>query len=194
MVALGNLVSHGDLREQRGRGVRTRRGQERMAKRVRAVSSILACLVLCLPYGAPAGVGMRTDKEQAHLTGPVRTVRIEVAAGMADPSGARAEGAPQLESVLTYDLNGYLTEAIPGPPPGGDPAKVLYRYDTQGLRYEALRVSADGRLLSRSVYVYTYDARGNPTEMLPYHRGSFTEAGISRLVYLYDEQGHLKQT
>src|SRR5205809_3728825 len=118
MVALGNLVSHGDLREQRGAMVRTRRGQERVSKRVRAVRSLLACLVLCLPYGAQAGVGMRTDKEQAHLTGPVRTVRSDMAAGMADPSGARAEGAPQLESVLTYDLTGHLTEVIPGQPQG----------------------------------------------------------------------------
>ena len=113
---------------------------------------------------------------------------------MVDPYGARAEEAPQFESVFTYDLNGHLTEALPGQPQGGNPAKVLYRYDTQGLRYEALTFGADGRLLSRSVSVYTYDARGNPTEMIPYHRGSFTEEVISRIVYLYEEQGHLKET
>jgi hypothetical protein len=123
-----------------------------MPERRRVRKRAVACLVFSLPFVSLAMAGMKTDKEQAKLTGPVRTVRIETASWMSDQYGAHTEGAPQLESIFTYDLDGHVTEAVPGHPQEGNPAKVLYHYDTQGLRYEAedLPVGRGGELCSAS--------------------------------------------
>src|SRR5262249_34949637 len=101
----------------------------------------------------------KTERDLAHLTGPVQTVRSTTAQWRADQHGARVEEAPRLESLSTYDRNGHLSEIVYGSASQDLATRVVFRYDGQGLKYEAAGYSASGTLLYTSWYSYTYDAR-----------------------------------
>jgi hypothetical protein len=120
-----------------------------------------------------------SDRETDGLSGPVNRVRTEVAR-LSLESGKLAEGPRQLLELTSYDPKGkriansyYL---VPGDAQAG---REEYAYDDRGNVRETTRRDDSGKILSKEVYTYEYDALGNWTKMVAstvvYEGGRLTE-------------------
>jgi len=106
-----------------GKGCTEAVAEGRMPEPLRNVRRVVACLLLSLSFVSLALAGIKTDKEQAQLKGPVQTVRISTTQWVADQYGASMEGALRLESIATYERDGHVSEVIPSHPSEGSPGE-----------------------------------------------------------------------
>lgn len=168
---------------------------------------ITALLVSALWVGANAQ--SKTDREQAGLLGPVRTIKTE-ASEFASQNGKSVEGARSLLRTVTYDAGGNRTKQVEFNHDGSVaqtlsynydarrrstgyeeytggmsvPRKHVYVLDDKGNRIEYRLVQPDGAAGEK--YLYKYDANGNVAEESLFdHKGGL----ISRNVIAYDDKG-----
>ena len=111
---------------------------------------------------APLG----SDRETDGLSGPVNRVRTEVARLSLD-SGRLVEEPRELLELTSYDVKGkrvdnsyYLVSRE------SQVGREEYAYDDRGNVRETTRRDDGGRILSKEVYAYEYDALGNWVKMV----------------------------
>jgi hypothetical protein len=102
------------------------------------------------------------------------------------------EGAPESSTVSIYDVKGNLEETAWYYANGIQGGQVVYKRDTKGLLLSsvALDYALDGTLQSRTDA--TYDARGNPTEVVWYGDNSRFKTRETS-TYRYDIFGNWTQ-
>jgi hypothetical protein len=155
-----------------------------------------AVVALGFLAGVPvAGQTKRSDVEHDGFKGRVRTVLVE-SAKLSNKNGKLTEGRRKFHSKWSYDSRGVLVEEeIKG-------SRRLYRYDTDGNRYEKRSSSwmagppstedfrnqqdraADGSWLFK--WVCKHDSDGNRIEETIY---SGAREPHSRFSYRYDDKG-----
>ncbi len=149
----------------------------------------------------------KTDREQAGLVGPVRTVAFPVSVTghimtTYDPEGNEIETAyydgdgrpPYAVTVHTYDAQGKRTEVTQYTYDGSLFFKYVYTYNPQGQLTESRDVFYNNSLLNSFIKsVYTYDARGNLIEQIIYDRDSLDKIE-ARITYTYNPHGKLSET
>jgi len=166
----------------------------------RSCSTQIIVLIPSLLFVLPLGAETKTDREQAGLKGPVRTV-ITV--------------TNEARGVITYNPRGDVVEEIYKG--SVTEFKKLHAYDSQGRRtktdyygqeedtvaWKTKRYTYDAKgKLIQEIYclsfgcddkkVYTYDSKGNLTEeVLYYPRGDSVKV---RVTHAYDSQGRRTQT
>ena len=159
-------------------------------------------LILSLLFAPPVATEAKTDRDQAGLKGPVRTVTTVT---------DKAKG------VITYNFRGDEVEEIYKSSAPFTEFKKIHTYDAQGRRTETYyygheedsvpwktkhyTYDAKGKLIQEidcdnlgcfNKKVYTYDFKGNLTEEVLYYPSG--DSVKVRLVRTYDSQGHRTQT
>jgi len=140
-----------------------------------ALYAAAAPLRTCLAQrGAQAGkpraagkalVILDSTRDRDGLRGPVRRVRTEVARLNTGAAGRAAEGPRRLLEVTIYDAAGRRTENATYPVVNSPAGEETNAYDERGNLAETVVRDARGRILSRTVYAYDFDAHGNWTKM-----------------------------
>ncbi|HKQ53469.1 MAG TPA: hypothetical protein VJT74_13925 [Pyrinomonadaceae bacterium] len=131
------------------------------------------------PAGPGALAPLASDRETDGLRGPVNRVRAEVAR-LSLNSGKLTEEPRELLELTSYDVKGrrvdssyYLVSR------DAQVGREEYAYDDRGNVHETTRRDDAGRILSKEVYTYEYDALGNWVKMLAsmvvYEGGRVTE-------------------
>jgi hypothetical protein len=172
----------------------------KIAINMRRCSTVIIVLILSLLSALPLGAETKTDREQAGLKGPVRTVTTVTDKG---------------RGVITYNLRGdKVEETYKG---SSNQFKKMHAYDSQGRRtktdyhshdentvpWKTKRYTYDAKgKLVQEIYclsfgcddkkVYTDDSKGNLTEEAYYYPSS--DSIRVRLVHTYDSQGNRTQT
>jgi ketosteroid isomerase-like protein len=143
--------------------------------------------------GALAPLG--SDRETDGLSGPVNRVRAEVAR-LSVESGKLVEGPRQLLELTSYDPKGKRIDSsyylVSGDSQAG---REEYAYDDRGNVHETTRRDDAGKILSKEVYTYEYDALGNWTKMVSstvvYEGGRVTEQPVEityrNINYYFDQ-------
>ncbi len=152
-----------------------------MLRKIYATGSLTIILLACVGFavgfavsyrlvqqepGADAPAPLASDRETDGLSGPVNRVRTEVAR-LSLNSGKLAEEPRELLELTSYDVKGkrvdnsyYLVAREP------QVGREEYAYDDRGNVHETTRRDDGGRILSKEVYVYEYDALGNWVKMI----------------------------
>ena len=163
---------------------------------------VIIVLILSLLSALALGAETKTDREQAGLKGPVRTVT-----SMTDKS----------KGVITYNIKGNMVEEIYGISQPIIEFEKIHTYDTQGRRtkteyyghegnnipWKTKQYTYDGKgRLIQEIYclsfgcddktVYTYDSKENLLEEASYYPSS--DSVKVRLTHTYDSQGHRTKT
>jgi hypothetical protein len=120
---------------------------------------------------APAGatgkplVFLDSTRERDGLRGPVRRVRTEVARLTAAGAGRIVEGPRRLLEVTVYDPAGRRIENSTYPVISSPAGEELNSFDERGNLAETVLRDVRGQVLSRTIYAYEFDGRGNWTKM-----------------------------
>ena len=167
---------------------------------MRRYSTLIIVLISSLLFALPAAGEIKTDREQAKLKGPVRTVTTV-------EDNARG--------VITYNLRGdEIEEIYKGPV---TEFKKMHTYNSQGRRtktdyygreedtvaWKTKRYTYDAKeKLIQEIYclpfgcdnkkIYTYDSKGNLIEEALHYPSS--DSVKVRLTHTYDSQGRRTQT
>ena len=105
------------------------------------------------------------DRTRDGLSGPVRSIRTEVAK-LSSETGKVVESKHAVLEVASYDLKGNKVENQYFPIAGANlTGKEVYKYDEKGNISEMNLFNADGSLLSKEVYKYEFDFAGNWNKM-----------------------------
>ncbi|HZI19931.1 MAG TPA: energy transducer TonB [Pyrinomonadaceae bacterium] len=110
-------------------------------------------------------VFLDSTRERDGLRGPVRRVRTEVARLAAGAGGAVVEGPRRLLEVTVYDPSGRRVENATYPVVSSSTGQESNVFDERGHLAETVLTDARGRAISRTVYAYEFDGRGNWTKM-----------------------------
>lgn len=158
-----------------------------------------------------SGPPAKSDRENAGLHGAVRTVRTEIAK-ISKVSDKLEEGPRRLVSIVTYDMDGQITEwthyeadgsfkgkgvslhdalkrrigATLFGPDGAVSGRNEVTLDAQGKISRVTTFKADGGLLTRTDYAY--DSNGNKVESTVYEADG---SQGSRKVYRHDGSGNV---
>ena len=168
-----------------------------MLRKIYATGSLGVILLACAGFAVGLAVSYRlarpslnlaqpgtlaplaSDRETDGLGGPVNRVRTEVAR-LSIESGKLVEGSRELLELTSYDPKGKRIDnsyyLVPGDSQAG---REEYAYDDRGNVHETTRRDDSGKILSKEVYTYEYDALGNWTKMVSstvvYEGGRVTE-------------------
>lgn len=118
-----------------------------------------------------------SDRGRDGIRGPVRGVRTEIAR-IRSKAGARVEGPRALLELTAYDTAGKRIENETYPVVRGTLGRETYEYDAQGQLLATVVRDQRGRILSRTFYVYEFDAAGNWVKMTSL-RADTEAAGVS---------------
>jgi hypothetical protein len=110
-------------------------------------------------------VFLDSTRERDGLRGPVRRVRTEVARLASGLAGRVTEGPRRLLEVTVYDPAGRRVENATYPVVSSLAGEETNSYDERGNLAETTLRDAAGRILSRTLYAYEFDQRGNWTKM-----------------------------
>jgi hypothetical protein len=129
---------------------------------------ILALSVLTLAFAYQSAAQTETDRENAGLVGPVRSVRVETAR-VSNVSGRPDEGERVLTNLSSFDEKGNATGQSVFSPDGSPNRKLGwgYTFDAKGRVSERTFLNAEGALTSRAVSAY--DEKGRRVEMTFYN-------------------------
>lgn len=152
-----------------------------MLRKIYATGSVAIILLACVGFAVGFAVSYRlakrepgpgslaplgSDRETDGLSGPVNRVRTEVAR-LSLNSGKLVEEPRALLELTSYDLKGkridnsyYLVAR------DSQVGREEYAYDDRGNVRETTRRDDGGRILSKEVYAYEYDALGNWIRMV----------------------------
>jgi hypothetical protein len=128
------------------------------------------------------------EKQNFRLTGPVRTVREEVAR-LENHSGQFIEGSRVLIESMTFDKQGNFTEQMGNKPDGTFHWKQgwVRTYDNEGKEIQKSHYNAEGEFIG--VHVYAYDSSGRKSKMIRYNPDESIKFYRD---YVYDEKGRIK--
>ena len=134
---------------------------------------ILLGSICVLPVAALART--LTDREKHELIGPVRTVVTRY---------------PLLLTTETYDPSGSLAELVLHAALENDTGKTVFTHDALGHVQEERVYEADGSLVSKKLYRYSYDHGGNESAIVAATEGG---AFVHALFSQYDARGNLTE-
>lgn len=145
---------------------------------------MIFCL-FSLGLSAPAAAQSKTDRENAGLVGPVKSVRSK----SVDYTGKEAVGQGLLKKsgdLVIYDRAGRETEREMVSDYGEAMGKVSQTVDSQGLLTGSLWTGPKGNVISKDVYTYS---NGKRVEQLRYNG---TGVLVEKTVKGYDSVGRLE--
>jgi ankyrin repeat protein/antitoxin component YwqK of YwqJK toxin-antitoxin module len=143
-----------------------------------SISVLLAGLICC----AAAVAQKRSQREEAGLVGPVRTVRV-YGAEVFVKDGKTVESPRMLSATMVFDEAGRLLESADYSPGGATGTKSTWKYDDAGREIEHCSYVHDD-LVDR--YVSTYDEKGRIRERSTYGTGGRLDR---KVVYQFNETG-----
>jgi hypothetical protein len=150
------------------------------------MKTLLAFVIACLFWPSAANAQGRSDREQACLIGPVKSVETySIYFVMKDGKIEEAKREPRYSD--TYNIEGNKTESVFYQNNWID--KYLYTYDTKGrcAGYEAYKVASDKTLALEKKRVYTLDDNGNTVEDKIFN----PDGGLTDLItHKYDSKGN----
>lgn len=106
-----------------------------------------------------------STRELDGLLGPVRQVKAEVAK-VYPKDNQLVEQSRSLLEVTLYDASGRRVENKTYPLTGSRIGRETHEYDQQGHLIETIARNSRGRVLSKTLYRYEFDALGNWTKMV----------------------------
>ena len=145
---------------------------------IRLISTIFICLLL----DSSAVAQKKSDTEHDRLIGLIKSIRVETAR-LVSKSGLWQEKRRDLERVINYDSEGYLTKEIiyiDSP----TITRITYRYDKDGNRSEDILVEGGPGPSSSSYKVYGTDKGGSKGD------GDVRSVRMVRRVYKHDSNGN----
>jgi hypothetical protein len=146
----------------------------------------LAFVTACLFWPSAANAQGRTDREQAGLIGPVKSVEAyHISFALKDGKTKEAKRKPWYFD--TYNIDGNKTERVFYDSNRID--KHLYIYDTKGrcTGHEAYKVTSDNTLTFQGKSLYVLDDNGNTIELKFFDSdGDLTDL----TTYTYDTKGN----
>jgi hypothetical protein len=129
------------------------------------MKTLLAFVIACPFWPSAANAQSRTDREQAGLIGPVKSVETYVIHfGMKDGKTTQAERRPRY--TVNYNIDGNITERASYDHTGNMSARYFYAYDLKGrcIGYEEYASIVDKILATPRKHIYTLDDNGNRIE------------------------------
>jgi hypothetical protein len=152
------------------------------------MKTLLAFVITCLFWTPAANAQARTDREQAGLIGPVKSVEAYVIHfGMKD--GKTTQGSRQPWYAINYNIDGNITERVSYDHTGNMSARYFYAYDLKGrcIGYEEYASIVDKTLATPRKHTYTLNDNGNRIE---YKVIGSDGTPDSRFTYKYDAKGN----
>ncbi len=145
------------------------------------MNKLAIIFILTILVSVSAAAQKKTDRDQAFLSGPVKTVRsssVKFSGEKPTGSGRRKE-----EDTVTYDRTGNEIERIMISDYGFPIGKQTQSYNSQGSLSETVFVDEKGLLQEKTVYVYEH---GKLAQILSYDaKRSLRE----KTVRIYDPKG-----
>jgi antitoxin component YwqK of YwqJK toxin-antitoxin module len=161
----------------------------KLGGRLRAVRKIITPIVLCLLWTIPSSSQTKTDREQAGLVGPVKSVEKKLV-GFGLKNGITVEESSRAIQKITYNTQGNILEEISYDQNSAISQKLTYLYDAEGrcTGYDEYAALVDKSLTIPRRHVYKLDDKGRRVEYVVFDSDGTM---ASRFVYKYDGKGNL---